>query len=96
MTGDREEEIVIERREHRKLVFQQLGRLGGSHTAFSYLNLHCLWKDLVWQFSEPRLEHRPNRVDVIEVGFIEEVDVTFRVEASLPMLDIFATARYSV
>ena len=96
MTCDGEEEVIVEWRELGKLVSHQLWSFGGSHTLFGDLVLHGLRQDLVWEFSQPRLEHRSDGIDVVKVGLIEEVDVMLSVETPLPMLDIFATARNSV
>lgn len=77
MAGNGEKEVVMERRQFRKLVFEHLRDFGGALTLLLDAFLSLEWENLVGEFTKPGLEHGTNGVDVIEVGLFKQVDIEF-------------------
>ena len=75
VTGDGEEEIVVEWWELREFVLEHLRDFGGALAFICDALLGFQREYLVWEFAKPCLEHGANGIDVIEIGFLEEVDI---------------------
>lgn len=76
VAGDGEQEIVVEWRQLRQLVFQHLGRTLCTLTLLLDPRLNSLGKDFVGQLAQPVLEQRTNDVRVVQVFVCDEVDVS--------------------
>jgi hypothetical protein len=92
VAGDGEEEIVVEGRQFRQFVFEKLRCPCCARTLLGDFVLHGFGEDFIGEVAQPGLKHGADGVDVVEVGFFEQVDVEFSVEAALPVFDFFAAA----
>ena len=71
MAGDSKEEVVLERRQVREFVDEEL-RHGFGVGAFSGdAVLRLLWEQFVWQFAEPSLEHGADDIDIVQIFLLK-------------------------
>lgn len=77
MAGDGEKKIVMVRRQFREFVFQHLRSGGGAGILLSDPRLRFFRKKLIGDFTQPCLEQRSNRVDIIQIRFLKKIDVEF-------------------
>lgn len=81
VTCNGEQEVVIPRRQLRKLIFEILRRGRwlrlNFRALFNYFVLNLLRKDQLRQPSQPCFEHGRNGVYIIEVFLVEQVDIEF-------------------
>jgi len=77
VAGNGEEEVVVEGGEVREFVDEQLRDLLRA-SAFTGNSVLCsLWKEFIWKFAQPGLEHRADDVYVVQIVLFEEVDIKF-------------------
>lgn len=77
MAGDGEKQVVVVRRKLGQLVLEQLG---GGGCALAFLGDHglrFLREELIRELSKPSLEHRSDRIDIVQPRFVEQIDIKF-------------------
>jgi hypothetical protein len=77
MAGDGEQKVIVEWGELRELIAEDLWGFGGAHRSGSHASLCGLWENLIWKLPQPSLEHRTDDIYIVEIGFVEEVDIEF-------------------
>jgi len=70
----------------RKLIYQHLGNRLSALTLSSNAVLGSLGKELIWQLTEPGLEHGANDVNIIEIIFLKQIDIIFCTRLAKPKL----------
>lgn len=76
MAGKSEEEVVVVRWEIGQFIDENLWDLGWFWAAGAGNTILCfLWEQLIWEFAKPLLQERTDNVDVVEIAFLEEVNV---------------------
>jgi hypothetical protein len=76
VASDREEQVVVERRQFGELILEQLGCSLGTLTFSLDLSLDLLRKDLVGQLSQPALEKRADHVGIVEIWIADQINVS--------------------
>lgn len=71
VAGNGEKKVVMVRWQFREFVFQHLRSGGGPRILLSDLRLRFFRKKLIGDFSQPCLEQRTNRVDIIQIGLFK-------------------------
>lgn len=78
MAGEREEKVVVVRGQVGEFINENLWDFGWFGAAGARNTVLCLfWEQLIREFSEPLLQEGTDNVDVVEIAFLEEVDVEF-------------------
>ena len=71
MTCDREQQVIIPRRQPRQLVLEKIWHFFRSGALPSNFSLGLFGKYIRRQVSQPSFEHRTDNVDIIQIMLLE-------------------------